>query len=507
MRRFIDVARFKRHKDLPKDFDAEAYLRINPDVALSIREGEGLSAEEHYLRHGRHEGRKYAANADGSIIDPDLLALLPHDFDAASYLELHGDIEEAIAAGYCPSAEVHYLNVGRHEGRIYKLSADIVADMSSRLGRELFRYPYRTVGAMPAFRFEAPSRGEADLAICSRIIAAWHVSAAANPGKTGGMWDQLTAGHTRLKTALARRDPELLSDLLANMFQEHLVHGLAMGRSTAARARAVPDRHAAMWCDRLLRFGEAVGVRPVRSPEQGGTDAPLEWQDFEWQDFERQEDFERQDFERQGIVSELEAAIGFELAFPPIGAPFGVSLRGSAFPEQSFMHAYAAWRINALGPFERVAEIGGGFGGLCAYLARGTCAYTIYDLPYTNILQGYFLLRCGLPVSLSGETPNRVQVLPWWEINTPGLRFDVVLNQDSIPEMSPAAGRAYIDRIKQIAPSFYSVNQEASALNTQTGRQLRVPELIRDAGGYRRLSRNLFWLRDGYVEEFYRCEG
>jgi hypothetical protein len=108
---------------------------------------------------------------------------------------------------------------------------------------------------------------------------------------------------------------------------------------------------------------------------------------------------------------------------------------------------------------------------------------------------------------LSGEAPNRVQVLPWWEINTPGLRFDVVLNQDSIPEMSPAAGRAYIDRIKQIAPSFYSVNQEASALNTQTGRQLRVPELIRDAGGYRRLSRNLFWLRDGYVEEFYRCEG
>lgn len=356
--------------------------------------------------------------------------------------------------------------------------------MTADLGRELFRYPYRAVGAMPPFRFEVPSRSAADRAICERIITAWHVSAAADPGKTGGMWDQLTAGHTRLKTALAQRDPDLLADLLANMSQEHLVDGLAMGKSTAARARSVPDRHAAMWCDRLLRLGEALGVCPVRSPEQGGTDAPLEWLD---------------------IVAAAEAVLGFPLAFPAIEAPFGVALQGSAFPEQSFMHAYAAWRVDTLGPFRRIAEIGGGFGGLCAYLAGGDRTYTIYDLPYTNLLQGYFLLRCGLPVSLSGERPERIQVLPWWMINDPAARFDLVINQDSIPEMSPATGRAYIDRIKEIAPAFYSVNQEASAMNLRADRQLRVPEIIRAAGGYTRRSRNLFWLRDGYVEEFYLC--
>lgn len=484
MRQLFKIGRGRASGDLPDDFDANAYLRLNPDVAMAIRDGEARSAEEHYLRHGRAEGRRHIAGPDGSSLDPDLLALLPGDFDPATYLELHGDVEEAIAAGYCPSAEVHYLNIGRHEGRIHALSADIVAGMNADLGRELFRYPYRGLGAMPAFTFESPSRSASDIAICERIIAAWHVSAASDPGKRGGMWDQLTSGHTRLKAALTQRDPHLLADLLANMFQEHLVHGLAMGKSTAVRARSVPDRHAAMWCDRLLRLGEAVGVCPVRSPEQGGTDAPLD---------------------QLEIVSEVEATLGFALAFPAIGAPFGVALRGSAFPEQSFMHAYAAWRIRALGPFRRIAEIGGGFGGLCAYLANGDQAYTIYDLPYTNLLQGYFLLKCGLPVSLSGEPPERIQVLPWWRINDRDVRFDLVVNQDSIPEMSPATGRAYIDRIKQIAPAFYSVNQEASAMNRSTERQLRVPELIREAGGYTRRSRNLFWLRDGYVEEVYLC--
>jgi hypothetical protein len=90
-------------------------------------------------------------------------------------------------------------------------------------------------------------------------------------------------------------------------------------------------------------------------------------------------------------------------------------------------------------------------------------------------------------------------------INDPAARFDLVINQDSIPEMSPATGRAYIDRIKEIAPAFYSVNHEASAMNLRADRQLRVPEIIRAAGGYTRRSRNLFWLRDGYVEEFYLC--
>ena len=40
--------------DLPSDFDAEAYLAINPDVAAA-----GIPAAEHFRRFGRREGRAY----------------------------------------------------------------------------------------------------------------------------------------------------------------------------------------------------------------------------------------------------------------------------------------------------------------------------------------------------------------------------------------------------------------------------------------------------------------
>ncbi|WP_174298215.1 phytanoyl-CoA dioxygenase family protein [Sphingomonas bacterium] len=51
-------------QDIPADFDAAAYLLLNPDVAAA-----GEDAASHYATHGRHEGRRYrdpAADADQS---------------------------------------------------------------------------------------------------------------------------------------------------------------------------------------------------------------------------------------------------------------------------------------------------------------------------------------------------------------------------------------------------------------------------------------------------------
>lgn len=39
---------------MPKDFDADVYLRLHPDVAAA-----GVDPEKHYLRHGHAEGRPY----------------------------------------------------------------------------------------------------------------------------------------------------------------------------------------------------------------------------------------------------------------------------------------------------------------------------------------------------------------------------------------------------------------------------------------------------------------
>lgn len=49
---------------LPPDFDAQTYLRLNPDIAKA-----GASPELHYVRHGHMEGRRYRDAMPSAIAD------------------------------------------------------------------------------------------------------------------------------------------------------------------------------------------------------------------------------------------------------------------------------------------------------------------------------------------------------------------------------------------------------------------------------------------------------
>ena len=419
----------------------------------------------------------------GALVGRSRKTALPADFDPDLYLDLNADVAMAVEAGTLASAEEHYRAFGAHEARHYR-PPPVTPELGGGIsGPWTFRYPYRAYGRLPAMEFAVPSVGPEDMAIARRLIAAWHHISAAAAGRadTEGMWAARTRGFAAFHRALREGDADALAGMLAGLFQSHLAHGIAMGRTTAALARHAPEQFAAGWCDRLLRLAEGLGLARVRSAEQSDYASPLEYADM---------------FER------IETALGFPLVFPEVGAPFGVRLGKNLLPEHAFSHAYAAWRIGQLGAGPHLAEIGGGFGGLAWFLARPERRYTILDLPFTNVVQGWFLLKAGLTVSLAGEPEAAIRVLPWWEIGRDEA-YDLVINQDSIPEMPPETAEAYVARIRAIAPLFYSVNQEAAAPNTDAFRQTVVPELVERDGGYRRLSRNLFWLRDGYVEEVY----
>lgn len=88
---------------LPRDFDANAYLSFHEDVASS-----GMTPEQHYLLHGRHEKRLYS-------LDSIKAALIPADFDEKDYLDLNPDVAQS-----GESAITHYARFGHREGRIYK---------------------------------------------------------------------------------------------------------------------------------------------------------------------------------------------------------------------------------------------------------------------------------------------------------------------------------------------------------------------------------------------------
>lgn len=82
---------------LPKDFDASSYLRLNPDLAEA-----GIEAVWHYQRHGAAEQRRYQIE-------------LPDDFDPVTYLELNPDV-----AGAGIDGALHYVLHGQAEGRVFR---------------------------------------------------------------------------------------------------------------------------------------------------------------------------------------------------------------------------------------------------------------------------------------------------------------------------------------------------------------------------------------------------
>jgi hypothetical protein len=86
-----------------------------------------------------------------------------------------------------------------------------------------------------------------------------------------------------------------------------------------------------------------------------------------------------------------------------------------------------------------------------------------------------------------------------------GPGYDLLFNQDSFPEMHASVSLEYLKTARKIVSyGLLSVNQEAQGPQSLGQVQTRVQDLVESAGGYRRIYRFPHWLRQGYVEEFYR---
>ena len=134
--------------------------------------------------------------------------------------------------------------------------------------------------------------------------------------------------------------------------------------------------------------------------------------------------------------------------------------------------------------------------------------YTIIDLPHINVLQGFYLCK-ALPdvnVRLYGEASNGagLSVMPDFTITKIADRnFDLVLNQDSFPEIHGDVVRAYLRWILKAGQKFLALNHESRPPSVGEENQISVPELIAEVGGFDRLMRSQYWLRKGYVVEMY----
>ena len=118
---------------LPKDFDWRKYLVLNPDLRQHLAQHPNLQsqtfAEEHYVNHGKAEGRKY------KVDEP----VVPNDFNAAHYLALNPDVKLMADQKHIVGqqtllafAKQHYSQIGKAQGKFYNIP-DKIADLSKKV--------------------------------------------------------------------------------------------------------------------------------------------------------------------------------------------------------------------------------------------------------------------------------------------------------------------------------------------------------------------------------------
>jgi hypothetical protein len=373
----------------------------------------------------------------------------------------------------------------------------------NRMTLEMIRRPewlYRGRGRIPRGPLEirpAAPVTDGDLALCERLIAAYHTAIGGNSpaDQTSGMWswifDQRQQG---LAGALDRRDASDLASQLASMFQQEFMVGISYGNLIRDAESGLGAR---LWSlktlDGLVSLAEALDVAPAENPEQGSLGLAFEGG-------------------LEGLVAAIEGRLGASLDFPAVGAAYGIRAGSALIPPEWPEQIYAASRLlDAARPHgpASVVEIGAGYGAMAYWFLRlrpSTERYWIVDLPIVNVLQGYFLSKALGPsqVALYGEPPAQLTVVPNSGLHAIETPYDVLVNKDSMPEMPEQVMLDYLSWARTACEHlFFSYNQEASA-DFEGQRQQRVSSGVARTGGFTRVRRDPSWVRRGYVEEIYK---
>ena len=253
--------------------------------------------------------------------------------------------------------------------------------------------------------------------------------------------------------------------------------------------------------DSLVNFAEWLGVIPVENIEQSVWGKSV-------------------CYEPEHLFELIEKELGIEIKFPEFQKGlYSVLTTKGAFINRHIIYLYIAIRIKEFCkdiPNPRICEIGGGVGLLAYYCDLiGLKDITIVDIPSVSIVSSYFLLK-NMPERkflFSSDKDkytdkNAIKLLfPECFDEAPDNQYDIVINCDSLPEINHNVAKAYIENIRRTAKLFYSINQEAQRPYFETRPpQNVVSKLTAEVGGFNRKSRNLFWLRRGYVEEFYEVK-
>ena len=367
------------------------------------------------------------------------------------------------------------------------------------------------LGDLPLRAGRTRAQSRATFEVLERIVRAYRQASVAERDRgvvRGGAWHRIRSSHMgELVALLEAGPPEPLGDYLCELPMRQAGHGFFQGKVTSEATTGDPaaERRRLVWImDSLCGLAEALGVLGVDCPE-GQPTIPCPPPSVE------------------ELVARIEEAMGLSPAVPDICAGlFGLASGDRVIHVRSACAVYAACRIQdwlreregrALDEC-RICEIGPGI-GLVPTILGGLGARELFlvDLPELNAMQAYFVSQ-SLPshhLSLFGEpSPTAgpvIRILPDFEFLDGVMpRFDLVFNQDSLPELDLDTVRRYLARIPRTTRYFLSINQETRVPEATPLAGGFLPSMPRGSANWRCLYRMPAWARAGYLEEMYRCD-
>jgi hypothetical protein len=333
----------------------------------------------------------------------------------------------------------------------------------------------------------APGQPAEDTNLVERVIGAYRHGLSLNE-RASSMWEAFfDERHRGSHEIFTRGSSEDAGAVLRDPAASDLFWGFDGHCASVLKMRGGSyDKAEALAClDGLVRFGEAIGAIKLDYPEGYALKRTAI-------------------MKADTTIKTLEDFLGLELVFPnPYPKEFGINSGKGVVSYRVPQALYQAWRIKQLMSAvhnPRVLEIGGGL-GRTGYYARlfGITDYTIIDLPFTGLSQGYFLGRTlGQDgVQLYGETSAKpaetLKILPPSSFLDGREKYDLIVNVDSLPEMGLAVAQTYVDQIAQRSPLFLSINHDAGTF--------RVRDLLGPQHKVMSIDRRPYWMRRGYAEE------
>ena len=373
------------------------------------------------------------------------------------------------------------------------LLRQVKADWSMQSSEHTHHRMYTTLNVVPAL--SVGSSGD-DTRIVERLLKSYQGASSDQYG-SDSMWREFfNMYHKHSHEIFMRGDVENARQILANPSKSNIFYGFdELCAIYAPDWQSDPKSLASNCQDNLLRLAEAMGALWLENPETGMGPSLI-----------------NAEMSTDKILQAMEAILGVEISFPDIfpDAVGAGSSRGIV-TYRAVQALYLAFRLRRIfqddhDPYtsNSICEIGAGLGRSALFASQlGLKNYTIVDIPMTAISQGYYLMRClgEDAVALAGE-PRRVQdqikLMYPEEFFSSAEHFDLVVNVDSLTELGHGLGTRYLKKISTITPKFLSINPEANSI--------RVIDLLKELDRPYKISRYPYWMRQGYVEEFFKFQ-